>query len=1194
MSKKVFHSRLESLFTDLRLDSIVQPVDQPPVHTGWTWECDSGGMYTSCSLEVKAILGYTPQELIGQPFTRFALTPNSSSRLESALSRRQFPLEQFLDFLSAKGETISVAFFITAEKPVENGEIQLGYRGFAQVLSSKHPETETPEPVQETPLPPVIPSQPEPTSSLPLEQMPAMHLAEDKSDNGRGAQTVQADMPSSLTTVAPEIIKDKKPIVQDASEGKPAWMAVPLNYGGDSSMLFELLDDTPGKQWSDDERMLVEQVVDQLSLALENAQLFQQTRTALSETEARAKELAVLNEMSRAFAFNLEVQSALEIIYRYTSQLMNTDNFYVAFYDSETDTISFPLVYADGQLVDENHPEKTDWTSGESLGGLTGHVIRNKRPLLVEENVRSVLQSQDIQFVEVGSGKAESWLGVPMMIGDRVIGIISVQSETQPHLYDEHHAALMTTIANQAAIAIENARLFEQTQQALSETEALYQTSARINTAQSLVEILNALFSHTILGKADINTTINIFDHPWTTNQTPEWVIVIASQKIEQVGTVSARFSDQSFPSASLFLQPSTPTIIHDVQNDNRLSVDFRNLLSQNGQANCVLLCPLIAAGRWIGFINGMYSQQLEFPENEIRRLMALVNQASIAIQNNRLLEETRRRADQLQTASEIARDTSSTLALDALLKRSVNLLRDRFGFYHASVFLLDEEGKYAVVRESTGEAGEEMKRSSHRLAVGSQSIIGYVTQTGEPLVVNDVSQNPVYHINPLLPNTHSELGIALEIGEKVIGALDVQSTEVNAFRPDDVTTLQILADQIAVAIDNATAYELSQKAVEEMRKADQLKSQFLANMSHELRTPLNSIIGFSRVILKGIDGPTTDLQQQDLSAIYNSGLHLLNLINDILDLSKIEAGKMELAFEDDVDLAELIQSVMATLTALVKNKPINIEKDIAADLPHVRADSTKVRQIMLNLLSNAAKFTDQGFIHIQATTQTGPEDQPEVIVKVTDSGPGIAPAEMSKLFLPFSQVDASPTRKTGGSGLGLSITRHLVEMHGGQIGLTSEVGKGSTFYFTLPLHPVVTAEKPSSDELIETMDTMPVILAIDNEPQVLKIYQRYLSANGYKIIPLTDPTIALETAKLLQPFAITLDVTIQATSHPDYDGWKVLLDLKADPETRDIPVIVCTILNEREKARSLGAAEYMMKPFLEEDLTSALERVKH
>jgi len=348
--------------------------------------------------------------------------------------------------------------------------------------------------------------------------------------------------------------------------------------------------------------------------------------------------------------------------------------------------------------------------------------------------------------------------------------------------------------------------------------------------------------------------------------------------------------------------------------------------------------------------------------------------------------------------------------------------------------------------------------------------------------------------------------------------------------------------------------------------------------MSHELRTPLNSIIGFSRVILKGIDGPITELQQQDLNAIYSSGQHLLGLINDVLDIAKIEAGKMELSF-DEINVSDIVTSVMSTATGLVKDKPIRLLRQIDADLPIVRADPIRLRQVLLNLLSNAAKFTEEGEIVVHASVQTGPAGLPEILVSVADTGPGISQEDQTKLFQPFSQVDDSPTRKTGGTGLGLSISQQLIQLHGGRIGVHSEPGNGSTFYFTLPIQrPKVAAEEPHGGK---------PVLAIDDDPQVLSLYERYLNPQGYDVIGLTDPSKVMERVRQIKPFAITLDIMM-----PGIDGWQVLSDLKRNPETRDIPVIICSIVEQQERGFSLGAADYLLKPILQDDLIGSLNRL--
>lgn len=262
-----------------------------------------------------------------------------------------------------------------------------------------------------------------------------------------------------------------------------------------------------------------------------------------------------------------------------------------------------------------------------------------------------------------------------------------------------------------------------------------------------------------------------------------------------------------------------------------------------------------------------------------------------------------------------------------------------------------------------------------------------------------------------------------------------------------DLQPFQTLADQAAIILANQRLLGKLQAANEQLRQLDQLKTQFLANMSHELRTPLNSIIGFSRVILKGIDGPINADQQEDLTSIYNNGQHLLRLINEILDMAKIGAGKMLLAFEP-VNLEEAAVTAISTIRSLTNEKGLDLVWDIAPDIPLITADPIRVRQILYNLLSNAVKYTDEGQISLQVRR----EDAHHISITVSDTGIGISQADFDKLFAAFEQIDSSTTRTVGGTGLGLPITKWLVDMHQGTITLESEVGKGSTFHVILPI----------------------------------------------------------------------------------------------------------------------------------------------
>jgi signal transduction histidine kinase/CheY-like chemotaxis protein len=420
----------------------------------------------------------------------------------------------------------------------------------------------------------------------------------------------------------------------------------------------------------------------------------------------------------------------------------------------------------------------------------------------------------------------------------------------------------------------------------------------------------------------------------------------------------------------------------------------------------------------------------------------------------------------------------------------------------------------------------------------------------------------------------------------ELIGSLEIDSVgKERTFTEPELDFCLALANQAAITIDNMRTFEEQKETAERLREMDKLKTQFLANMSHELRTPLNSIIGFSRVILKGIDGPLTAMQQTDLTAIYNSGQHLLGLINDILDLSKIEAGKMELSF-DEVDLKPIIKGVMSSAVGLVKGKPIELDQHVPDDLPIIWVDGTRVRQVLLNLVANATKFTEEGKITLSASY-----DDEWVTICVTDTGIGVPQEKMGSIFEEFTQVDGSTTRSAGGTGLGLPISRHFVEMHGGKITVESQLGVGSVFTVTLPIH-AQTEPEAEEIEADQTADESPtvgrrVVLAVDDDRGVISLYQRYLEGEGYQVIGLTSSEDVLDKVIELQPFAITLDVLM-----PNKDGWQVLRELKECPQTRHIPIIICSIVSNEGLGFSLGAADYLVKPFVEEELLAALARL--
>lgn len=1027
MANKHLLTRLDTLLTDLGNEKSLLPNDRREDGPVWTWECDAEGIITACSPEVKYILGVTPEELIGKTITSLRLTPESAASLAVALRRNVSPKALELRYVTETGEIISVN--ATLEKVSDsgsNGDVPC-WRGQVSLLApisfdhlADAVRTSINEP-DTTPAGTITPF-----GSL-GKGKPSGFLADD-----------QRLLPAQgiLSSIGEESIKHQRILYHHTETDAPAILAVPKPYGdGSANLLLEILDNKSPRQWSEDELQLVEQVADQLTLALENAQLFEQVQT-------QAETLSILRQVSLELAREQhDLSSVLNIIVQRAMELLNSEGAVIWLLNDAEQSLELKT-FGLGENITLITPNPK-WNSELAAIALTSgktQVSLNYNPWLGFPQPQNELTQSTA-------------IAIPLIWQTTRVGVLmALRASSEPH-YSPNERHLADLLAAQAAAVIQNASLFVQTQKALEETEILYRASAELNASDSFSDILRILRKYTLLGDHPLEISINLYDRPWVGSDMPDWYDQVAVWSVsEHLSEETHRYALSNIPSAAQLLTPTAPTIIEDITRDIRLGAVAKEAYLNRYNAHCLLFAPLVTAGRWIGHITCAYKQTRRFTESDIRRLTSLTGQAAFAIQNLRLLEETRRRADELLTAAEIARDTTGTLSLDILLNRSVDLIRERFHYYHATIYLLDDENTYAYALASTGMTNKNLKNAPQRIKVGSNSIIGYVTQVGEPLLVNDVSQDPLHAPNDLLPDSHAELGIPLKIGDRVIGALDVQSTKINAFTENDLTVLQILADQIAIAVGNARAYELSVHAMEEMRKADQLKSQFLANMSHELRTPLNSIIGFSRVILKGIDGPINEVQEQDLKAIYNSGQHLLNLINDILDLSKIEAGKMELVFEDGVNISDLVESVMATAKGLVKDKPIEIITQIQADIPPIRADPLKIRQVLLNLISNAAKFTEQGSITIKAESGSDENQAPIVKVSVIDTGMGITKEDQKKLFLPFSQVDASPARKTGGSGLGLSICRHLIDMHQGVIGVESEPGKGSTFYFILPV----------------------------------------------------------------------------------------------------------------------------------------------
>ena len=383
------------------------------------------------------------------------------------------------------------------------------------------------------------------------------------------------------------------------------------------------------------------------------------------------------------------------------------------------------------------------------------------------------------------------------------------------------------------------------------------------------------------------------------------------------------------------------------------------------------------------------------------------------------------------------------------------------------------------------------------------------------------------------------------------------------------------------------------EKARDAAMEANKTKSAFLASMSHELRTPLNAIIGYSEMIAEEMSDDGETRYHGDLDRIHMAGKNLLELINEVLDLSKIEAGKMEI-YVEEFQLNSLIDEVVSTVQPLTEKNENSLLVNIAKDIPTVRLDHTKVRQILFNLISNASKFTQKGTITLSAAA-IPPADHTgtKIALKVSDTGIGLTEEQKLKLFKEFSQADSSTTRKYGGTGLGLAITKHFTEMMHGSIEIESAPNRGTTFTVTLPQSIENTGEKkaPAIAPAEKTPAPLPAntaVLVVDDDPGVRDLLLRYLSKEGYLVECVASGDEGIKRAKEILPMAIILDVMM-----PRKDGWAVLQEIKNDPTLKSIPVVMYTMLDEKNFGLAIGASEYLIKPVSKEKILQVLEKYK-